>query len=66
MGEERAVDLLTECLNDSHPEVRSHCAEALGIIGSPRAVPYLEEALDDPDPGVRQNVMRALEMVSER
>jgi HEAT repeat protein len=66
MRDERAIDLLLEGLHSQHPEIRSHCAEALGMIGGDRVVSQLNEVLSDPDPDVRRSAERALRMIRGR
>jgi beta-lactamase regulating signal transducer with metallopeptidase domain len=66
MREERAFDLLVDGLGSKYPEIRLHCAEALGMVGDHRAVPHLEHASRDRDDRVRESAGRALKSIREK
>ena len=70
-GDKRAVDVLTEALQDKKNTfrgrsiwVRKYFVEALGGIGSANAYPALLRSMDDPDAEVVAAVIPALEKIA--
>lgn len=54
------VDHLIKALEDEHPSIRRHAAEALGKADDPWGVTHLIRALGDKDRDVRKSVIMAL------
>jgi beta-lactamase regulating signal transducer with metallopeptidase domain len=63
LKDSRAFDLLVEGLSSRHPQIRSHCAEALGFLGNERADKHLRKLQNDNSRQVRESAVRAREML---
>ena len=67
LGDERAVPVLIDALNDDDRTLRAYVAGALGNLGDKRAVPSLISILGDEDSWVRREAALALgELGDER
>ncbi|MGB7441086.1 MAG: HEAT repeat domain-containing protein [Coleofasciculaceae cyanobacterium] len=65
IGDEEAVFILIQELNDPYSGVRASVANALGCIRDKCAIPALIEALEDHDYEVRKSVVDALSNIGE-
>lgn len=66
LGDERAVDRLTDALSDPAPRVRARAARSCGQIGDPRCIEPLADRLNDRRPLVRRAAANALGAIGTR
>lgn len=65
-GDQKAIHLIEDALNDRHSDVRRIAASALGTMGAREAIPHLRQATNDKNAGVSFAAAEALWKMGDR